>query len=877
MKKIHRFEVVPDVPRPLAPLLSLAHNLWWSWNDRARELFARVDPDAFHALGENPLAVVARAPTARLVELAGDAGYLAELAAVTADLDTYLHRETWFDRRFGRPNADGAGTAAIASATIAYFSMEFGIHACLPVYSGGLGVLAGDHLKSASDLGVPLVGVGVAFSQGYFRQVLDAEGWQNERYPPNDWHDLPVSAVNDAAGRRARVTVTLPVAGDAKKTRDVALEAWRVDVGRVPLYLLDANLEENAPEDRALTNTLYGGDREHRIRQELLLGVGGVRMLRAIGVAPTVCHMNEGHSAFLALERVRQLMHDAAAPFSVAREAAAAGNVFTTHTPVPAGNDGFAHDLIAPYLEVLAKGVALTADEVHKIGRVEATDARAEFSMPVLAIRMADRYNGVSLLHGREARAMWRVLWPELGDDEVPIGSITNGVHTATWTSSAMCALYARHLGGDWLERAGEQATWQAALRIPDEELWAVREAERARLIASIPSHVAAAEARRATGISRSGVAFGAAAAAQRLASLDPRALTIGFARRFATYKRGTLLLRDAARLLRAVSGEGRPVQLVFSGKAHPQDWGGKELIREIVRASNTPAFRGRIVFLEDYDMSVARALVSGVDVWLNTPRRPLEASGTSGMKAALNGALHASVLDGWWAEAYAGDNGFAIGAGEEYADTEHGDRVEAELLYRLLEDQIVPTFYDRDAGGVPRAWLARVKRSIASTGASFNTARMVREYAETLYAPAALRVRAMQGEGLAASRALAAWRARVGAAWKDVRVVAVEQIGARRVLAGQPCGVAANVALGELTPDDVAVELYCGRLHGGHAVAHGAAVPLALAGRGPDGSYRYEGEAKARDTGEHAFAVRVVPRHEALVDPFGARLVGWE
>jgi len=737
MMTLHRYEVRPRVPAELAPLVPLAKNLWWSWNERARELFARIDPELYERVSENPIAMLYRAPQERLDALAKDPAYLADLARAQDELRAYLGRQTWFERT-------AAGTP-LGSARVAYFSMEFGLHESVPVYSGGLGVLAGDHLKSASDLGLPLVGVGIAFSQGYFRQSLDHEGWQTERYPPNDWHDLPVSAVSDAAGKRVAVEVTLPVltGPDQGKTRSVALEAWRVDVGRVPLYLLDANIPQNAPEDRALTNTLYGGDKNHRIRQEILLGIGGVRLLAAIGHTPTICHMNEGHSAFLALERVRQMMREHGVPFVVAAEASSAGNVFTTHTPVPAGNDGFSADLIAPYLRVLGEGLGLTADEVLRLGKVDPSESGGEFSMPVLAIRLADRYNGVSVLHGREARAMWRVLWPDVAEHEVPIGSITNGVHLGTWVGRDLTALYDRVFGAEWVERGDDPSLWARIADVPDAEIWRLRQEARARLVRELPERVRALTERK-------GLVFDPGKVA---GPLDPQALTIGFARRFATYKRGTLLLRDAERLRRILAREDRPVQLVFAGKAHPQDWGGKELIRDIVRASRLDAFRGRIVFIEDYDMSVARALVTGVDVWLNTPRRPLEASGTSGMKAALNGALHASVLDGWWAEAYAGDNGFAIGHGEEYADAEYGDRVEAQALYRLLEEEIVPLFYDRDADGLPRGWIGRMKRSIAGVGPFFNTTRMVEEYTKKLYAPAAARCRATRGDSLAGAR----------------------------------------------------------------------------------------------------------------------------
>jgi starch phosphorylase len=861
MKTVHRYEVQPSIPPALEPLTVLAQNLWWSWNESARDLFARIDPDLYERVSENPIAMLFRAPQERLDALAKDPGYLAELARIRGELAAYLSRETWFDRTYRASSASPLG-----SSTIAYFSMEFGVHESVPVYSGGLGVLAGDHLKSASDLGLPLVGVGVAFSQGYFRQSLDHEGWQTERYPPNDWHDLPVSPVRDAGGERVTVHVTLPTPSDGK-SRSVALQAWRVDVGRIPLYLLDANLVENAPEDRALTNTLYGGDKNHRIRQEILLGIGGVRLLGAIGVSPSICHMNEGHSAFLALERVRQMMAREGVPFLVAAEAASAGNVFTTHTPVPAGNDAFAHDLIAPYLSVLADGLGMTGEEVQSIGKADPAQPGGEFSMPVLAIRMADRYNGVSVLHGREARAMWRGLWPELDEHEVPIGSITNGVHVGTWVARDLAAVFTRVFGPDWQERGNDQALWGRIAEVPDAELWALRERSRARLVRELPERLRALTERK-------GLVFDPGKLPD---PLDPGALTIGFARRFATYKRGTLLLRDTERLKRILSRPGKPVQLVFAGKAHPQDWGGKELIRDIVRASRSDAFRGRIVFVEDYDMSVARALVSGVDVWLNTPRRPLEASGTSGMKAAVNGVLNASVLDGWWAEAYAGDNGFGIGHGEEYADAEYGDRVEAQALYRLLEDELVPLFYERDEGGLPRGWIARMKRSIATVGPFFNTGRMVEEYTARLYDPAARRFAAMTEGGLAKARALCEWKSRVAAAWPAVRIESVSNSAPRPIRSGQEVGMSADVHLGALAPGDVVVEAYHGRLHGDQAIREGAALALRSTGELGGGRYRFEGTIPARESGEHAFAVRVVPHSEALPNPFATRLLAWQ
>ena len=862
MHRLHRFHVLPSLPPELAPLLDLARNLWWTWNPDARALFAAIDPEAFSDAAGNPLALLGRVPKGRLLELASDAAYVARVGRVLDALRAYLGQKTWFDAEHR------ANETALARATIAYFSMEFGIHECLPVYSGGLGVLAGDHLKSASDLGMPLIGVGIAFSKGYFRQTLDVEGWQTERYPPNDWHDLPVSAALDPGGARASVKVALPTSFDPKeglKTRDVTLQAWRVDVGRVRLYLLDADLDENAEADRALTNTLYGGDRSHRIRQEILLGVGGLRLLRALGVDPTICHMNEGHSAFLAVERIRSLMKDHRLSFAAAREAAAAGNVFTTHTPVPAGNDVFQRDLVLPYLEALGKEMGLTGAELLALGRAVPSDAGSDFSMPVLAIRTADGYNGVSALHGREARAMWKMLWPEVPEDDVPIDSVTNGVHPATWIAPSLAKLYERTMGEGFLDKGGAYDVWNRVHDLTDAELWHAHQALRAHLVGRVRARLRAAARRRGT--------LDDALVAQLL---DPNVLTIGFARRFATYKRGTLLFRDPQRLNRLLTSRDRPVQLLFAGKAHPQDIGGKELIRDLVRASRTNGFRGRVVFIEDYDMGTAREMVAGVDVWLNTPRRPLEASGTSGMKAAMNGALHASVLDGWWCEAYAGDNGFAIGEGEEYADPGFGDHVEAQALYRLLEEDLVPLFYERDAAGLPHRWIARMKRSIASVGPVFHTHRMVREYTEKLYAKAAERAIALGADGCRAAVSQSAWRARVAQAWPAVKIEKLEWNDQARVSVGEDMRVEAVVALAPLTPADVSVELYFGKLHGEHALASGVSRPMEPVAELPDGRVRFAGTLATPEAGEHAFAVRVLPKHTGLAGPHAMGLIAW-
>jgi starch phosphorylase len=659
------------LPDALGALGELATNLWFSWNPDARALFARLDRVVWEAVGRDPVAALARMPQEALRSAAADPGYVAELARVHGRMREELAARSWYEEWH----------EADADALVAYFCCEFGLDASLPIYSGGLGVLAGDHLKSASDLGVPLVGVGLLYEKGYFRQAITGDGRQSERYPANDPEGMAITLGRRPGGTPLEVRVDL--AGE-----QVRVHVWRVQVGRVPLYLLDSDVDGNSGPARDVTGVLYGGDREMRIRQEMLLGVGGVRALAALGRAPTVFHLNEGHSAFLALERVRALVA-AGSSIEEARALVRASSVFTTHTPVPAGNEVFDPDLVRRYLGGLAGEMGLEVRDLLELGRIDAGDTG--FGMTPLALRTAARANGVSALHGEVSRAMWRPLFPGRSTREVPIGHVTNGVHPGTWRDPAVTA------------------------DLPDEELWAAHRRGVDRLVRFARP--------------RWGEGPGS--------ELDPDALTIGFARRFATYKRAGLLFHDPERLARLVTDRERPVQFVISGKAHPADAGGKALIAEVVQRSKDPRLAGRIVFLPDYDMGSARILVQGVDVWLNTPRRPMEASGTSGMKAAMNGALNLSVLDGWWAEGYSPEVGWAIGGTEVHPDEERQDAADAEALYRLLEEAVVPCFHDRDAGGLPRTWIGMLRAAMALGESRFSTHRMLREYTEALYLPA--------------------------------------------------------------------------------------------------------------------------------------------
>jgi starch phosphorylase len=707
------------MPRELARLRELALNLRWTWNQPASNLFARLDPELWESTNHNPVLLLATVDRAKLTAAAQDRTYLADLDLALQDLEAYMSDEdTWFRREHGEER----------DTLIAYFSAEYGLTEALPIYSGGLGVLAGDHLKSASDLGVPLVGVGLLYQQGYFRQYLDEAGWQRESYDTNDFERLPLTLERGADGEPLLVEAPFP-------GRSVYAQIWRAQVGRVPLYMLDTNVPQNSrPEDRDITDQLYGGDIETRIRQEIVLGIGGYRALELLGLRPSVYHMNEGHNAFLALERVRRLMETRGISFAEAGRLVRASSVFTTHTPVAAGHDYFPPELMDRYLGEYPEQLGIPRAEFLALGRQDPYNDKEYFCQTILALKMSEHSNGVSKLHGAVSRQMWSELYPGRTVDEVPIGYITNGVHMPSFVAPEVERLCERYAGPGWRQE-GKETLRERFERMPPGELWEVRERQRRELVRYARERLQAQWRRR--GLPESHV--GSAADA-----LNPEVLTIGFARRFATYKRATLLLRDPDRLARILEHPARPVQVVFAGKAHPRDEGGKELIRRIAELSTREPFRGRLVFLEDYNIGVARRLVQGADVWLNNPQRPMEASGTSGMKAGSNGGLNVSTLDGWWDEAWAESGnlpdppGWAIGHGETYEDKEQQDRVEAEALYDLLEGELAPMFYDRDADGLPRRWIARAKTAIRTISPVYNTDRMLREYTERLYLPAA-------------------------------------------------------------------------------------------------------------------------------------------
>jgi starch phosphorylase len=820
----------------LAELHTLAMNLRWTWHPGTQDLFEAVDPEVWRRVDADPLRLLADVPTATLDRLAADHDFLARIAEAADDLRQYLTRPRWYQRL---EPADGRHVPA----AIAYFSMEFGVTEVLPNYSGGLGVLAGDQLKAASDLGVPLIGVGLLYRSGYFRQSLSLDGWQVEHYPVIDPRGLPLEPLTEPSGAQVLVRVEMP-GGHALHAR-----IWRARVGRVPLLLLDSDIPENDvdPALRGVTDRLYGGDQDHRIRQEILAGIGGVRAVSRYceltgHPRPEVFHTNEGHAGFLGLERMRELAGGTGLDFDQALSAVRAGTVFTTHTPVPAGMDRFSADLVRHYF---GNDRLLPGLPVERILALGAEDNPGVFNMAHMGLRLAQRANGVSALHGRVTRKMFSGLWPGFDTDEVPIGSVTNGVHGPTWTAREMAALTG---GGSGAGAGAGEAT--------DVELWSLRCGLRARLVD---------EVRRRLRVSWSQRGASALELGWVDSVFDPDVLTVGFARRVPTYKRLTLMLRDTERLRSLLLDADRPVQLVVAGKSHPADEGGKALIKQIVRFADDPSVRHRIVFLPDYDMSMARYLYWGCDVWLNNPTRPLEACGTSGMKSALNGGLNLSIRDGWWDERYDGSNGWAIPTADGVTDEKRRDDLEAAALYDLLGSQVAPLFYDRGADGVPTGWLGMVRHTLATLGPEVQASRMVREYVESYYLPAATAVAHVSDGEYGGARELAGYRARIADAWPRVRVLGGELTvdGATPPVIGATMRVRAMVDLAGLQPSDVDVQVVVGKVDDADELRDVVTVSMRST---PDGEY--QADLRLPHAGALGYTVRVLPRHDLLASP---------
>ncbi len=848
---IRTFQVFPDVPDPLQPLLEMANNLWWVWHYDAVELFRRLDRELWEAVYHNPVKLLGAIPQAELAQAAKDEGYLAHLHRVYDAFQKHMNEHGWFHTTHKDK----------AEMRVAYFSAEFGLHESLPIYSGGLGVLAGDHLKSASELGLPLVGVGLLYRNGYFQQYLSSEGWQQEAYPELDFYNLAVEPMKYTDGSPVHVRVDLP-------ENAVFAKVWKVQIGRIPLYLLDTNLPENSPADRDITSRLYGSGTELRIKQELVLGIGGVRALEELNITPTVFHMNEGHAAFLALERIRTMLEEnPQLTFDQARQQVMSTNVFTTHTPVPAGIDMFPPDLILKYFKDFYPSLKLNEDGFLALGREDVGNKKQGFSMAVLAIRLADGANAVSWLHGDVSRKMWHNIWPAVPADEVPIQHVTNGIHTRTWLAPDIQFVLDRYLSNKWQTDPTDQSVWEGVMQVPDEELWRAHERCRERLVGWTRQTLKEQLLKR-------GASYDDLAVAEEV--LDPEALTIGFARRFASYKRGALLLRDVNRLRRMLENTKMPIQFVFAGKAHPADNEGKELIKAIVNFARDPAIRRRIVFIENYDMNIARYLVQGVDVWLNTPRRGMEASGTSGMKAAVNGVPNCSILDGWWVEGYTPENGWAIGRGETYSDGGLQDHLESQALYDILEKQIIPQFYKRGVDNMPREWIGRMKNCMRQLAPVFNTNRMVRDYAEKFYIPASQRGTRLAAEGMKRSIELSQLKDRLHHKWGGIKVVGVHTSGNGHYKVGQQMEVEAMLDLPEISPDEVSVQLYAGKINATGSIEQPQSRPMQHVKQLGPGRHLFTGTIECSTSGRQGFAIRVLPSHEDMATPFEPGLITW-
>jgi len=848
MKNFETFQVFPNIPENLQFLEVLSRNMWWCWDKNAIELFRRMDPALWTESGRNPIAFLSKISQSRCEKLAKDKGYRAHLKEV---------QEQFKIRVMG--GADHGDSDFGPQDTVAYFSMEFGIHESLPLFAGGLGILAGDHLKAASNLGLPLTGVGLMYQSGYFRQYLNPDGWQQEAYPETDLYELPVERVQDNSGNELRVSVARPEG-------PIQAMVWKIMVGRIPLYLLDTNILENKPANREITSRLYAGDQKIRLAQEMLLGIGGMRALEAMQINVKVLHMNEGHSAFASLERLAQTISRHNVDLKTALEIVPRTTVFTTHTPVAAGHDEFPAEHVQPYLKPLEERLQTTEKEILSWGQPVGSGPEAPLSMFILGLHAASHCNGVSDLHGSVARRMWSHVWPERPVKEVPISHITNGIHISSFISSEFANLFNRYLGPDWYMSSRKPENINRIEDIYDEELWRSHEMNRSRLVRTCREHLIKQYTRRNAPSN----------VIETLESvLDPDVLTIAFARRFATYKRAYLLFKDPERLKAIVNSKKYPVQFIFAGKAHPKDNEGKELIKRLFMFASETELRDRIIFLEDYDMHLARHLFQGADVWLNTPRRPLEACGTSGMKAAINGVLNVSILDGWWCEGYTEERGWRIGNGEEYTDHDYQDAVESQALYNVLENEVIPCFYNRKNGDLPASWLQKMKASMKMAMEMFCSIRMVADYENRFYIPAAKRYDALLANQSEEARKLTAQISRLRSLWKNIEITSPVRHAHGPCRVGEKFEITSEVNLAELKPDEVDVELYYGQMKSLEDLDASKSEPMRVQEDNGNGRYLYGCALNCQSSGRFGFTVRVTPRGDERVKST-PRLLTW-
>ena len=852
MYLFNRITVNPQLPKRISKLATVANNLWWSWNTEFLRLFQRIDMDLWEQSNKNPVKFLKHVSQEKLEDAAKDVTFLKEYDKIVEEFEDYMNsKNTWFSKNYPEEKGD----------LIAYFSAEYGLDQTIPIYSGGLGILSGDHLKSASDLGIPLVAVGLLYKDGYFNQKIDGEGQQQCEYNEIDLYDLPINPVKNEVGEDLIIYVKFP-------KRRLYLKVWSINVGRIKLYLLDSDIEKNNPEDRDVTLKLYGGDQEMRIRQEIVLGQAGVELLtKYLKLNPTVYHMNEGHSAFLTLEIIKNIIAEKQVSFEVAKDITSSKTVFTTHTPVPAGNDIFPLDLVERYFKDFWPRLGLSREEFLKLGMKPVKELENGFNMGILALKIAGKKNGVSKLHGAVSRELFGDVWPNIAANESPIGYVTNGIHTCSWLAPKMKELYNQYLMPYWQDSMYQDKVWEKINTIPDEKLWNVHNERKAKLLKLVKENTT--ERLRRSGYSYEDIN-------EIVSKINPNALTIGFARRFATYKRATLIFKDLERITQILNNADRPVQLIFAGKAHPADKEGQDLIKFIHQVSMMPQFKGKIFLLENYNIAMSRYLISGVDVWLNNPRRPMEASGTSGQKASVNGVINFSVLDGWWAEGYNQKNGWTIGNNSEYDSYEAQDQADSQSLYRTLEEKIIPTYYNRENSNIPQKWIGFMKNSILSTGGKYSTARMLVDYTNQYYMPLAKLTKKyyLDIDNVAEYNG---WKKDLYRNWKDIQITQTDNFDNITIDAGNKIEVGCEVELPNIDIENIEVEVYYGKILENGIVENVSIIPMELTDSDEEQrKYYFTAKIELTTGGNYGYTFRVMPKNEMILEPANLDLVKW-
>ena len=852
MYMFNRITVNPQLPKRINRLSEIANNLWWSWNTDFLKIFKEIDIDLWERVDKNPVKFLKLVSQEKLEQASINQQVLKQYDKIVNDFDGYMNsKNTWFSKKYPNNKND----------IIAYFSAEYGLDETIPIYSGGLGILSGDHLKSASDLGIPLVAVGLLYKNGYFHQKIDGYGNQQSIYKDIDLMNLPINPVKDEKGEELKVLLKLP-------GKNLYLKVWKINVGRITLYLLDSDIPENTDEDyRNITLRLYGGDQEMRIKQEIVLGMGGVNLLRTLGLDPNIYHMNEGHSSFLLLEVIKNIIKEKKVSFDIARDITSAKTVFTTHTPVPAGNDIFPMELVEKYFKGYWTKLGIDKDTFLHLGTKPNDTLDSGFNMGILALKIAGKKNGVSKLHGAVSRELFGDVWPAIAANESPITYVTNGIHTCTWLAPNLKELYNKYLIPYWQDNIQIQETWKKIDNIPNEILWEEHQARKNKLLKLVKENVT-------NNMKENGISY--EEINEITSKLNPNALTIGFARRFATYKRATLIFRDLERITQILNNSEKPVQLIFAGKAHPADKEGQELIRYIKEISMKPQFKGKIFVLENYNIGIARYLVSGVDVWLNNPRRPMEASGTSGQKASVNGVINFSVLDGWWAEGYDSKNGWTIGTNDEYSSYDIQDDADSNSMYTTLENKIIPTYYDKASNGISEKWLRIMKNSIISTGGRYSTSRMLCDYTDRLYIPL-IDVYKKYYSDLSEVANLNEWKTKMQINWEKIKIEQLNNMDNISIDAGNKIEVTCKVILPDISADNITVETYAGRITDKGTIENITIMPMDLIEKNEEKrEYIYKAKLELTTGGNYGYTFRVMPKHNMILDPENLNLIKW-